>query len=290
MDKPFITLDAQLELLESRGLIIDAGAREHLARESYYQVINGYKDPFLVSDDRFEPGTRYSHIASVFEFDRKLRMAMLSDCARAEASLKTICSYELEESFSPSPAPYLDERAYTNARRLKNQVSRCIKTFEDAIIGKHPFDRQPYLSHYRQTMDRIPTWVLMNALNFGDVLRFARCANQKLQNRIAKRFSELHCLDTGESLQLSLRGPHSLLTLFNRIKDVRNLCAHDERLYCVRVGKPAVKPICDVLDDLALVVRPTDHTQTLRYMTALLDELKQAIPAPAFAYVLNSMR
>lgn len=70
LDKPFITLDAQLALLESRGLIIDDGAREHLAREGYYQVINGYKDPFLISDDLFEPGTKYSHIASVFEFDR----------------------------------------------------------------------------------------------------------------------------------------------------------------------------------------------------------------------------
>ena len=43
------------------------------------------------------------------------------------------------------------------------------------------------------------------------------------------------------------------------------------------------------MDNLALVVRSTDHAHTLENLTALLDELEQAIPTRAFNYVLNAM-
>ncbi len=50
--KPFHTLDEQVEKLKSRELIVDDVdfAKSILSKENYYNVVNGYKKPFLKRD------------------------------------------------------------------------------------------------------------------------------------------------------------------------------------------------------------------------------------------------
>lgn len=98
MDKPFKSIDEQIAILESRGLECDNNTRLVLEREGYYPVINGYKDLFL--DQRgdschelFVKGTKFSDIYRLFEFDRSLRLLMFEYFNKAEAVLKTVCSY-----------------------------------------------------------------------------------------------------------------------------------------------------------------------------------------------------
>lgn len=43
MAKEFKTFAQLIELLESRGVLIDATTADCLRRESYYAIINGYK-------------------------------------------------------------------------------------------------------------------------------------------------------------------------------------------------------------------------------------------------------
>lgn len=88
---------------------------------------------------------------------------------------------------------------------------------------------------------------------------------------------------------MSLRGSNSLMSALNRIKDIRNLCAHDERLYCARVGKPAIKSVEDVLDDFQLVVCSKYHQETVSVILNLKDKLSQAISPIAFNYVNEKM-
>ena len=47
--KPFKTIEEQIAILESRGLIIDSRetARRFLTRNNYYSLVNGYKEFFL---------------------------------------------------------------------------------------------------------------------------------------------------------------------------------------------------------------------------------------------------
>ena len=64
MDKPFKTIEEQVELLEARGVATDDCTPEVLLREGYYSVVNGYKEPwvigrkvcpFLISNPSSEP-------------------------------------------------------------------------------------------------------------------------------------------------------------------------------------------------------------------------------------------
>lgn len=49
ISKPFKTLDNQIDILISRGLVVSDKevTKSILLRENYYNVINGYKDIFL---------------------------------------------------------------------------------------------------------------------------------------------------------------------------------------------------------------------------------------------------
>ena len=63
----------QLQILRSRGMIINNGAQGSrvmriLESENYYNVINGYKEPFLASkatattDEVYKPGTTFDEV------------------------------------------------------------------------------------------------------------------------------------------------------------------------------------------------------------------------------------
>lgn len=52
MSKPFKTVEEQIEILKSRGLIIQDEERAlfFLKNNNYYELINGYKDFFIDKD------------------------------------------------------------------------------------------------------------------------------------------------------------------------------------------------------------------------------------------------
>lgn len=113
MDKPFKSITEQIAILESRGLKCDNDTRLVLEREGYYPVVNGYKDLFLDQRDGsgqevFVKGTKFSDIYRLFEFDRTLRLLMFEYFNKAEAVLKTVCSYRFAMAHKDNPEAYLD--------------------------------------------------------------------------------------------------------------------------------------------------------------------------------------
>ncbi len=47
MQKPFKSIDEQIDLLASRGIEIDTDAESILMRNGYYPIVNGYKEQFI---------------------------------------------------------------------------------------------------------------------------------------------------------------------------------------------------------------------------------------------------
>ena len=91
MAKEFKTIDELVGLLESRHVKTDADTRTALMRESYYAVVNGYKDPFLdreamqsSSGDVYVSGTCFSQIYDLYRLDRELRLALFPYLTEAE--------------------------------------------------------------------------------------------------------------------------------------------------------------------------------------------------------------
>ncbi len=278
MDKPYKTFDEQIEILKNRGLIVDDSARQILAREGYYSVVNGYKDLFLDKEamrssrgvDRYIKGATFENMHRMFIFDRDLRMVMFRYFAIAEAVLKTACSYVFAEKYQDTKEAYLDKRFYNQNAEKQKHAERLIKKFEK-ILGrsvKGGFSpKREYIEHYVTKHDEVPIWVLMNYLSLGQVFQFYDFQTESIKNSIAKyfleRFTETHTsTETFNHRRLRLAYDH--------IKDFRNICAHDERFYCARVSPSKDKSIADVMNDLGLVLTKDENQKMITEVSNLI--------------------
>ena len=93
------TASQQILILQERGMAVDESqAKQWLASVSYYRL-SGYWYPYRVLPpsadtkkprrlDEFEPGTNFSEIARLYEFDRKLRTIIHDGMERIEVALR----------------------------------------------------------------------------------------------------------------------------------------------------------------------------------------------------------
>ena len=81
MSKPFKTYDEQIEILSNRGLDINNPeyAKIILSQVNYYNLINGYKTPFLNNtysngvEDVYKAGSSFEEIYSLHEMNLELK-------------------------------------------------------------------------------------------------------------------------------------------------------------------------------------------------------------------------
>lgn len=96
-DKPFKDFDELLDILKSRNLIIESEekAKYILLTFSYYDLINEYKDLFMVNDT-FKDGISLSYLNLFAIFDRTLQNTLFQYSVLVETSFKT--ALPLDES------------------------------------------------------------------------------------------------------------------------------------------------------------------------------------------------
>ena len=93
-EKKFKTIDEQLEILKSRGLIIEdeSVAKEFLLYNNYYRV-SGYSLT-LRKNDIFYESTTFQNIIDIYNFDHEFRHIILKYIENIEVKFKSIYAYE----------------------------------------------------------------------------------------------------------------------------------------------------------------------------------------------------
>lgn len=246
MGKPFLTIDQQVALLESRGVSTDGSTGPVLLREGYYSIVNGYKDPFidsekttLAKDDRFIEGTSFSAIYDLFAFDRELRGITFRYLIKAEAAARTAIAYCFSEAHS-DPNDYLSvsnfctEEEYKRMGNNPSRYSQEIAGLINVLSARASNSRTGFIEHYRNAYGAVPLWVLANDLTFGNLEHFYNLMKPSEQRAfckaLAKSTGRLGGSRLGHFDVADARVSLEVLVKF------RNICAHDERLYCARVG------------------------------------------------------
>lgn len=296
MDKPFKTIAEQMSLLESRGVATDAETASILEREGYYSVVNGYKLPFRddtastqVRDDRYRQGTKFSDIYRLFRFDRDLRLAMFRYFAEAEAVFKTTCAYQFSRLHEDKLEAYLDPGSYRGGA-YSSRVVDLIDDFKKAL-HRHPHERgaykREYIRHYATSHDEVPLWVLTNFLMLGQIFKFYEYLPEGAQNSVAHAIARLH--DESYGTQGTKISPRRLRLAYDHIKDFRNICAHDERLYCARVSPVRDIDFAHLLEDLELVLTREENSRMRQEVMNLVYGLMEDIDADTATQVLLDM-
>jgi abortive infection bacteriophage resistance protein len=91
-NKPHLTLDEQLKLLESRGLVVPdrQKAKYYLGNLNYYRL-SAYWFPFKQSltANIFRSGTSFDDILNFYVFDREFRLHILDAIEQIEVSVRS---------------------------------------------------------------------------------------------------------------------------------------------------------------------------------------------------------
>lgn len=223
--KPFKTIEEQIEILRERELNIEPDDVENvknlLLKYGYYNIINGYKDLFLIEDtDSFRENIYFHDIYNLFSFDKSLRYLTLSATAEIEMTLRTAMSFVIAKKFGVFESDYLDPTNYDSGDYNPNTRQTDLEFILRKLTNATYRDSEPY-KHYRDTQGHIPPWILLNALSFGNLHKF-----YKLQEPCVK----------DEILDIILKdNPNKDKTLFNDLVYIiykfRNQAAHIGRLY-----------------------------------------------------------
>lgn len=229
-DKVFKDTSELISLLISRGVDISTSDQKsfatiHLQRIGYYNLINGYKFPFLDNqpqdEDHYRPGTTVNEIYELYAFDKKLRGAFLSYVLQIETNIKSLLAHDFPMKYSHDNY-MLYKNFDTNKRDSFKNISELIGSVQRTISDR---SSDPSIKHYLTKYGYVPLWVLNNVLTFGVVSKFYSMMIQADRQAIAKRF---HVSD--EALESALF----------YLSKIRNFCAHGNRLFCFRSKTPYI--------------------------------------------------
>lgn len=297
MDKPFLTVDEQVRLLERRGVETQPETPRILLREGYYSVVNGYKAPFLdasasenAGEDRYRQGTTFDAIYGLFEFDRALRELTFHYLIRAEATTRTAISYCFSEAHK-EPEDYLLQSSYCSRKEFE-AYGHGTKSYADeisnltGILGRRAkTSGAEFVSHYRDKYGAVPLWVLCNDLTFGNLEHFFNLMKPNEKKSVCKAIATSTQRRGDKSL--GYFDPLRAKVCLEVLVKTRNICAHDERLYCARVGGRKDVNYVKMVWMLERFLTPDEFVDFLDELLSLLQ--RQADRHEAVAHVLTSI-
>ncbi len=229
--KEYKTFNQQLTILRNRGLIVptDGKPKRFLEQENYYNVINGYKDLFLLKDTHGKPvepetylsNAHFNELKTLFLFDRELRFLFLKYLLIFENSFKTVISHEFSRKY-PKANSYLDIANYRedDPKGVLKQISILTKTIHDNVGAKGA------IKHYIEDHGSVPLWVLVNYLTIGNLSYLYGALKDSEKNIIAKYYAEKYnSTPTGIAIAWINRHPANIQTIIgtmtlSRIKEI----------------------------------------------------------------------
>ena len=285
MHKPFMPVADQVKLLASRDLATDSRTSWVLEREGYYSVVNGYKTPFLdkekteaAGDDRYRDDASFNDIYKLYVFDRNLRFLFFRMTTLAEAILKTVCSHEFTKLNPNEKNPYLNIANYASSGTAHDKAIKLIPRLEKILhlnMQSGYADKKDYLRHCLERHDgEVPMWVLANDLTLGQMYWFFQSQKTEARANIARSFTALYADSHKHEIEITSQ---RLDKIYRRIKDYRNICAHDERLYCAHPHDSNIT-VFQLAKDLQFVTDKQRYLEFLQGFDSLLMQLREDIP------------
>lgn len=300
------TFNQQLTILRNRGVVVPTNGKpkRFLEQENYYNVINGYKDLFLVKDSNnlpvepelYQEGTHFNELKALFLFDRELRILLLKYLLIFENSIKTTVAYEFSKKY-PRKNAYLDIANFVDndPKKVLQQISILTKTIHDKV------DRSGAIKHYIEEHGEVPLWVLVNFLTMWNIANFYNILTDSTKNIIAKFYTDKYRTQNKDNtFRLSSADLSACLKVANL---VRNICAHDERLYNVNLRNVRISQIANhfgirrydnkrfivVILFLKIVLDKKDFQRLYKALRNLFNQYADEFKTVVFDDILNTM-
>ena len=240
-DKPFKTYDQQLEILETRNIIIKDSktAKKILNTVSYYKLVNGYKQSLIVTENDsdseiFQDGVTIEFLYNLHIFDITLQSILFKYILSIETSFKTRISYLIADQYGVFEREYLSQENYIasgNKRKLRRAVLKELK--EDKDNTKYTptkYYRDGDIENNIPPKNHIPPWILIQNISFTRSIRWYSILNSNDKNQIYTQFPITKKRRATETIEKEY-----FLDSLKILRDYRNNVAHGYRSINVKI-------------------------------------------------------
>lgn len=218
MVKEFKETNELIQILKQKNVSIkdEEQAKYLINKYSYYSIVNSYKWIFKLGDN-YKDNASFDEIYAMYKFDKNLKIIMLKYILEIEAVIKTKIANLFAEKYGLSN--YLSANNFdlkednSNLIYIENLINEINSEIEKSN-GKHDA-----ITHYKDKYGNVPPWVVTKILSLGTVSKLYGLMKQSDKQEISKQF---HISDK------------LLKNILGNLTSVRNISAHDDRLYTYR--------------------------------------------------------
>lgn len=229
-DKPPLTIEEMVDLLESRNLSIpDREQACHYLRYINYYRLSGYgyllEEPHVdgTRSHRFREGASFNNLLSLYIFDRRLRLLVMDAIERVEVAVRSVMAYELSHKYEDGHWILNEELFHTSDDFIHRDLIGMIKreTSFSATEGTERHKRrEPFINHYYANYDDPklpPSWMLIEIMTLGTWSKVYANLKISKDRKIISRVFDL--------------APDMLESWLHSLTCLRNLCAHHSPIY-----------------------------------------------------------
>lgn len=189
---------------------------------------------FLKKIITIKQNAKLKEIYSLYKFDIDLRTIFLKRTLLLERKLDAYIAYEFSKKYGYKD--YLNEKNFNNTQKNNIRIAKLIHDINTNMM-RQLNNGNRMLNHYINQYGYVPLWVLIIIVTFGQVSKFYSLMKQTDPNNIAKNF---------------LVREKNLKTYINNLAIIRNICAHDEKLFDVRLKRSISRTNIHVKYNLSL--------------------------------------
>lgn len=230
MNKKFLTYNQQMKYLRETKKIKCSGT-EHkkiLASCGYFNLVNGYKNPFSVGRDSngnrcYMANTTLDEIYALKLFDDDLRLLLFKCITKIENEVRALCAYAFDNSNRNNSYSWYNVAAYDSVHSMTDIVRTISKIYSELSRSRHA-----YVRNYMENHKEIPIWVLIKVISFSNAIDFVYFTTNEIKDNLCEVYN-IKKEDESNNYKL-------LMGSLQWLRRIRNSCAHNERVYdmCLR--------------------------------------------------------
>lgn len=222
--KVFKTYEEQVELLRSRGMVVeDTDEAIQVLRSVNYYRLSGYWYTFREfkpdgsgRGDTFKAGTTFKDVVALYDFDVRLRAAVFTSLAPIELSMRALLGHELGRI---DPQVHLrPELLGSTARKSgSTSVSPRFASWSQKYEGELKRSQEDFVNHHRERYGgQLPVWAAVEILDWGKMTHLYGLSPDAVREAIAA--------------EVELTAPQ-LESWLKSLNIVRNYAAHHGRMF-----------------------------------------------------------
>lgn len=255
-DKPFLDYPDLLKALQNHNIEIDVDKQQAikmLESLSYYDLVNGYKNPLADEDENFVAVNSLRKLFTFARFDREVQSTLVHYSFFVENRFKNILSYHISKDFGVHFKDYLNSRKYKNQGTLikKGKKHDILAKFQNTLTNA----KDNPTAYYRENHNNIPPWILFKNSSFSDCINLLEVLSSPTKNNVLSDLIPSNKLKVNNS-----KRAQTIINALNTVRRFRNVIAHNLNFINFKISTNQTFSVSDFQTYLSPLIETKDLT------------------------------